>query len=142
METIRTYSELIKIPSYIDRYRYLRISDGRYVGDRTFGSYRFLNQAFYHSKEWKRFRDRILIRDNGCDLGIADMPIYGRALIHHINPITPYQLKHEDYTPLFDPENVITVSENTHNAIHYGDESYLPQDPIERTPNDTCPWRI
>lgn len=142
MEMIRTYHELIKIPTFLGRYRYLKLSDGNKIGDRTFGSYRFLNQIFYQSREWKRFRDKILIRDNAFDLGVEDTPIFDRAIIHHLNPLTPYQLKREEFDSLFDPENVITTSERTHNAIHFGSESLLVQPPAERTPNDTCPWRI
>lgn len=135
---IKTYSELITIPTFMERYRYLRI--GGQVGKDTFGYDRYLNQVLYHSDEWKRFRRDIILRDNGCDLGCEGFEIYGRVLIHHINPITIQDVLRRD-PKIFDPENVICVSHNTHNAIHYGDESLLVDEPIERRPNDTCPWK-
>lgn len=136
--SIKTYSELMSFTTFEERYRYLRC--GATVGADTFGYDRFLNQAFYSSVEWKRFRRSIIIRDNGCDLGIEDRTISGQIIIHHINPLTVDDLLHRRDC-LMDPENVICVSFNTHQAIHYGDENILIREPIERTMNDTCPWK-
>ena len=136
--TIRTYSELITLPTFEERFRYLQL-DGR-VGEETFGFDRYLNQAFYKSEEWLRVRDQVILRDNGCDLGIEGREIYGRILIHHMNPITIDDIaKRSKY--LLDPEYLITTVKNTHDAIHYGDENLLIKMPIERTRNDTCPWK-
>lgn len=135
---IRTYSELVSLPSYLDRYKYLKI--GSKVGVATFGFNRYLNQSFYQSSAWKRVRDQVIIRDDGCDLAHADYPIAGRIYIHHINPIQIDDL--EDFNPdILDPSNLVCVSFDTHQAIHYGDESLLPKDPIERFENDQIPWR-
>lgn len=135
---IRTYSELVSLPSYLDRYKYLKI--GSKVGVATFGFNRYLNQSFYQSSAWKRVRDQVIIRDDGCDLAHADYPITGRIYIHHINPIQIDDL--EDFNPdILDPNNLVCVSFDTHQAIHYGDESLLPKDPIERFENDQIPWR-
>lgn len=135
---IRTYSELITIPTFEERYEYLRL--GGKVGEETFGFDRYLNQIFYKSPEWLEVRDYVIIRDNGCDLGIRDREIYGRILVHHMNPI-----RIEDITRrskyLLDPEYLISTMKLTHDAIHYGDSSLLITAPIERTKNDTCPWR-
>lgn len=136
--SIKCYSELITIPTFIERYQYLKI--GGRVGADTFGHDRYLNQILYHSSEWLDFRDEIIIRDNGCDLAHPDFEIHGRILIHHINPITVEDVLRRD-SKIFDPENVISTVLNTHNAIHYGDESQLMLLPITRTKNDTCPWR-
>lgn len=136
--SIKTYSELIALPTFEERYRYLRL-DGK-VGQDTFGFDRYLNQIFYRSQKWKAIRDEVIIRDNGCDLGVDGHEIYGRILIHHMNPITQYDIEREtEY--LLDPKYLITTTHNTHNAIHYGDENLLITAPIERTKNDTCPWR-
>lgn len=135
---IKTYSELIKLPTFIERYRYLRLT-GR-VGEDTFGFDRYLNQIFYRSAEWKRVRDFVIVRDNGCDLGIEDRAIYGKILIHHMNPITDKDILNATDI-LLNPEYLICVSHITHNAIHYGDESLLITEPIVRTKNDTCPWK-
>lgn len=136
--TSKTYSELIAIPAYEDRFKYLQLQGA--VGKDTFGYDRYLNQVLYNSREWKRFRNEIIIRDNGCDLAFEGYDIHGRILVHHINPITVDDVVNRN--PLvFDPENVICVTHNTHNAIHYGDESLLITAPIERTRNDTCPWK-
>lgn len=138
MTNIKTYSELIKLPTFEERYRYLRLS-GR-VGKDTFGFDRYMNQSFYRSAEWKRIRDEVIVRDNGCDLGIEDRIIHGRILIHHMNPITDRDIL--DLTDfLLDPEYLICVTHTTHNAIHYGDEDLLVTNPIVRTRNDTCPWK-
>ena len=136
--SIRTYSELIKLKTFEERYRYLRLAGS--VGEETFGWDRYFNQKFYSSQEWKRFRREIIIRDNGCDLGIEDREIDGLIMIHHIEPITVEDVV-QRRACLLDPENAICVSRNTHNAIHYGDENLLVLQPIERTRNDTCPWR-
>lgn len=136
--TIKTYSELIKLPTFLDRYRYLRL-DGR-VGKDTFGFDRYMNQIFYRSQRWKAVRDHVIIRDNGCDLGIEGHEIYGRVLIHHMNPISMEDIEKESEF-LLDPEFLISTIHNTHNAIHYGDESLLITAPVERRRNDTCPWR-
>ena len=134
----KTYSSLISIPKFEDRYAYLRL--GGKVGEDTFGHTRYLNQVFYKSKEWRNFRDYIIIRDNGCDLGCKDRPISGRIYIHHLNPISQDDIL-DRADELLDPENAICVSFDTHQAIHYGDMSLLRLDPVERKPNDTCPWR-
>lgn len=136
--TIRTYSELITLPTFEERYRYLKL-DGR-VGEQTFGFDRYLNQLFYTSDEWRSLRNEVILRDNGCDLGIEGREIYGKILIHHMNPITVEDIiKRSDY--LLNPEYLITTVKATHDAIHYGDESKLITLPIERSKNDTCPWR-
>ena len=139
MTTIKTYSELIKIPSYIERYRYLRL--GGKAGAITFGNERYLNQLLYKSPEWKRFRREILLRDNCNDLGFDGFSIRGIPIIHHMNPINAEDIANRNEC-VFDPENVISVSRRTHNAIHYGDEDLLMIDEIiERRPGDTIPWR-
>lgn len=135
---IRTYSELILLPTFEERFEYLRL-DGR-VGEDTFGFDRYLNQLFYRSYEWKKIRDQVIIRDNGCDLGIEGYDIYGKILIHHMNPITARDIA--DRTELLlNPEYLICVTHDTHNAIHYGDENLIIKAPVERRPNDTCPWK-
>lgn len=138
MTTIKTYSELIELPTFKERYSYLRLS-GR-VGKDTFGFDRYLNQNFYRSIEWKRVRDQVIVRDNGCDLGIEDRPIIGKILIHHMNPITDKDILNLTDI-LLNPEYLICVSHITHNAIHYGDENLLITEPIVRTKYDTCPWK-
>ena len=136
--SIRKYSELITIPTYKERYEYLRL-DGR-VGEDTFGFDRYLNQIFYRSQKWKSIRDFVIIRDNGCDLGVEGYEIYGKIVIHHMNPITLKDIEREsDY--LLNPEFLICTTHNSHNAIHYGDERLLVTGPIVRTKNDTCPWK-
>ena len=136
---IRTYSELSKLDTFSDRFKYLMLSGS--VSQETFGFDRYLNQKFYRSSEWKRTRRDVIIRDNGCDLGIEGFDIYGKILIHHINPITKTDVVFgTDF--LMNPEYLICVSMDTHNAIHFGDLSYLERlKPIERTRNDTCPWK-
>ena len=135
---IRTYSELIKLSTFEERYKYLQLSSS--IGEETFGFDRYLNQNFYRSKEWKRIRDFVIIRDNGCDLGIEDRTIHGKIIIHHMNPIRTKDIQDvSDY--LLNPEYLICTTHQTHNAIHYGDENLLVRNPIERTANDTCPWR-
>lgn len=135
---IRTYSQLIRLPTFEDRFEYLKLKGS--VGKDTFGHDRYLNQVFYSSMEWRRLRDEIIIRDNGCDLGIEGRQIGGKVYIHHLNPLGVNDiLTHSEY--LVNPEYLICVSFETHNAIHYGDINLLPRDPIERKRNDTCPWR-
>ena len=136
--TIKTYQELSQLSSFEDRYRYLRL-DGR-VGADTFGFDRVFNQRFYASHEWKRVRHGVITRDMGCDLGIADREIFGRIIIHHMNPVTLRDLE-EGNDILLNPEYLICVSHDTHNAIHYGDEHLLLHLPPERKPFDTCPWK-
>lgn len=135
---IRTYTELSKLQTFEERYRYLQL--GGTVGKETFGFDRYLNQNFYRSREWKHIRDQIIIRDGGCDLGIEGREIYGRIYIHHMNPIVIKDIETASEF-LLDPEYLICVTHDTHNAIHYGDEDLLVTDPIERSPNDTCPWK-
>lgn len=136
--SIRTYSELIKIPTFKDRFEYLRL-DGK-VGEETFGFDRYLNQIFYKSPEWKAVRDFVIIRDQGCDLAMEGHEIFGRILVHHMNPIRIEDIVNRSKY-LLDPEYLICTIKNTHDAIHYGDGSLLITGPIERTKNDTCPWR-
>ena len=135
---IRTYSELITLSTFEERYKYLQLSSS--IGEETFGFDRYLNQNFYRSKEWKRIRDFVIIRDNGCDLGIEDREIFGKIIIHHMNPINIKDIQDvSDY--LLNPEYLICTLKSTHDAIHYGDENLLMKGPVERTKNDTCPWR-
>lgn len=138
MMKIRTYSELITLPTFEERFRYLQLN-GK-VGEDTFGFDRYLNQVFYRSQRWKEIRDQVIIRDNGCDLGVDGYEIHDKILIHHMNPITLRDIERESDL-LMDPEYLISVTHNTHNAIHYGDEKLLVTAPIERMKNDTCPWR-
>lgn len=135
---IKTYSELIKIPTFKERYRYLKI--GGKVGEETFGFDRYLNQVFYRSHEWKSIRNFVIVRDNGCDLGIEGREIQERVIIHHMNPITKEDILYRTEF-LLNPEYLISTVKNTHDAIHYGDEDLLVSEPILRTPNDTCPWK-
>ena len=138
MKMIRTYSELITLPTFEERYQYLKI--GGTVGEETFGFDRYLNQSFYKTKEWLRIRDHVIVRDQGCDLAMFDREIRGKILVHHMNPITKEDIvRRSKY--LLDPEYLICTVKNTHDAIHYGDESLLIKAPIERQKNDTCPWR-
>ena len=138
MKNIKTYSELITIPTFEERFEYLKL-DGQ-VGVETFGFDRYLNQAFYKSDEWLSIRNYVITRDNGCDLGMEGYEIYGRILIHHINPITKDDIIQRSRI-LLDPENLITTVKRTHDAIHYGNSNLLMKAPIERRKNDTCPWR-
>lgn len=138
MTTIRTYSELITIPTYEERFEYLKL-DGS-VGKETFGFDRYLNQLFYNSGLWLSRRDDIIVRDDGCDLGIPDYSIQGRIYVHHMNPLLVKDFL-DDTDFLLNPEYLICTAFNTHQAIHYGDKSLLITAPIERTKNDTCPWR-
>ena len=135
---IRTYSELITIPTFEERFEYLQLKGS--VGKDTFGYDRYLNQVLYRSPEWKRLRNQIIIRDGGCDLACDGYDIYDKVLIHHLNPITVEDVLARS-RKVFDPDNLVCVSHNTHNAIHYGDVDLLVTGPIIRTKNDTCPWR-
>lgn len=147
--SIKTYSELITLPTFEERFEYLRL-DG-VVGKETFGYDRYLNQILYTSGKWRRFRDRIIVRDNGCDLACEGYEIYSvrgkdgknygpKILIHHINPITVDDVLNNNPC-VFDPENTITTIQSTHRAIHYGDINQVITSPVERSENDTCPWR-
>ena len=136
--SIKRYPELITLPTFKERFRYLKL-DGK-VGEDTFGFDRYLNQVFYRSQKWKSIRDYVIVRDNGCDLATEGYEIHGRILIHHMNPISLRDLETESEF-LLDPEYLITTVHNTHNAIHYGDENLLFTVPVERTKNDTCPWK-
>lgn len=136
--TIRSYSKLIKLQTFEERFDYLKL-DG-VVGEDTFGFDRYLNQQFYRSREWKRIRDQVILRDNGCDLGIDGYEIHGRVLIHHMNPISIDDI-HTMSDFLMNPEYLICVTHRTHNAIHYGDKNLIITEPIERIKNDTCPWK-
>ena len=136
--SIRTYSELITIPTFEERFEYLQLKGS--VGKDTLGYDRYLNQVLYRSPEWKRLRNQIIIRDCGCDLACDGYDIYGKVLIHHLNPITVEDVLARS-RKVFDPDNLVCVSHNTHNAIHYGDVDLLVTGPIIRTKNDTCPWR-
>ena len=134
----KTYSELIKLKTFKERYEYLRL-DGL-IGEETFGFDRYMNQKFYKSKEWKRIRDQVIVRDNGCDLGVEGYEIGGRILIHHMNPILLKDIQTLSEF-LLNPEYLICTTLDTHNAIHYGDSNLLVIEPMKRTKNDTCPWR-
>lgn len=134
---IRTYSDLIKHSSFEDRFEYLSLHGD--VGRATFGFDRYLNQRFYTSREWKQLRNHIIIRDEGRDLGVEGYEIEGRLLIHHMNPVSPNDIVDQSLT-LLDPEFLITTTHRTHNAIHYGDRSLLPQPFIERQRGDTKLW--
>ena len=137
--SIRTYSELSKLATFKERFNYLRL-DGQ-VGKDTFGFDRIFNQKFYTSKEWRHIRDLVIVRDNGCDLGIEGYDIVGQNLIiHHINPISLEDIESKSDI-LLNPEYLITTTHNTHNAIHYGDDKLLITGPIQRSKNDTCPWK-
>lgn len=138
---IKSYKELKKLKTFDERFKYLKI-DGATIGQSTFGYERYINQAFYKSKEWKRVRDEVIIRDNGCDLGIDGETIGGPILVHHINPITLKDLE-EGNKKVFDVNNLICCSKDTHNALHYGSEEYLNEiKEVERKPQDNFPWRI
>lgn len=135
---IRTYSELKNYKTFIDRYNYLKLVGE--VGVETFGMDRYINQMLYRSRKWKQTRNKVIIRDNGCDLGVDGYDLYDRIIIHHMNPLTLEDIE-EESPDVFDPEFLICTSFRTHNAIHYGDANLLPKEPIERRPHDTCPWK-
>lgn len=135
---LRTYKDLRRLGTILDRFEYLKL--GGQVGESTFGFDRYLNQAFYRSREWQEARRAVILRDGGCDLGIEGYEIGKGLVVHHMNPITIDDiLSRRD--EIFDPEFLICVSDRTHKAIHYGDAELLPKDPVERKPGDTCPWR-
>ena len=135
---IRSYSELVRLRTLEERFNYLSMKKG--IGIETFGFDRWINQEFYNSTEWRKFRRDIIARDNGYDMGLEGYPISGVIIVHHMNPLTEKDLT-DGCELVLDPENVICVSSKTHNAIHYGDFRLLPQPLIERKPNDTIPWR-
>ncbi len=136
---IRCYSELIRLKTFKERFEYLRL--GGIVGESTFGFDRYLNQQLYTSTFWKKkIRNEIIIRDNGCDLGLEGYDIHDKIIVHHMNPLSIEDVLNVP-DEIFNPEFLICVSQRTHNAIHYGDENLLPKGPIERKPNDTCPWK-
>lgn len=135
---IKTYSELVRFNSFEDRLRYASI--GGKVGAMTFGGQRVLNQDFYRSAEWKRVRDFVIIRDGGCDLAISNLPITGKIIVHHLNPIRISDLE-DGHKLILNPDFMVCVSLDTHNAIHYGIEELSPNIYVQRTPNDTCPWK-
>lgn len=135
---VKTYSELIRINSFEDRFKYLALTG--LVGQTTFGGHRYLNQTLYQSYQWKATKKEIILRDNGCDLAHDEYPITGSIYIHHLNPITIKDIL-EERPCVFDLQNLVCVSFKTHNAIHYGSEMQLPKKPIERKKNDMCPWK-
>ena len=139
METMRkTFTELSQLPTLEERFNYL--NQGNCVGQETFGYDRYLNQRFYNSPEWRRIRRQVIARDEGCDMGHPDYPISGKVIVHHLNSITPEMIINRD-PALFDMDNLVCVSHETHEAITYGSIEMLPEDPVERTPDDTTPWR-
>lgn len=131
---MKTYDEMSKLETFDERFNYLKLNG------RVNFTHRYLNQALYQSEEWKRFRRRVIIRDDGCDLGIPGLKIMTKVHIHHINPITEEDIVNRAPC-VFDMNNVVCTSSNTHNAIHYGDDNLLVKDYVERKPGDTCPWR-
>ena len=135
---LRCYKELIRIPTFNERFEYLKL--GGLVGESTFGYERYMNQMLYASSKWRRLRNQIIIRDNGCDLGLEGYEIPEKIFVHHMNPLTVDALT-ELSDDVFNPEYLICVSQLTHNAIHYGDSNLLPKGPIVRRPGDTCPWK-
>lgn len=137
MSRILSYSELVQIPTFEERYRYLKLSGA--VGESTFGSDRWLNQAFYTSVQWNQVKHFVRARDEGCDLGMPEWPIHSNIMVHHMNPMTVDDIT-QGVEAILDPEYLITVSHRTHNAIHYGDESQLPRVFVERRPGDTKLW--
>jgi len=137
---IKTYSEMLSYPTFESRFEYLKLDAG-HIGDSTFGYDRYLNQVFYRSPEWRSIRRKVIMRDNGCDMGLEDYLIPGRIIIHHLNPLVLYDIENRT-NKLLDPEFLVCVSFDTHNAIHWGDISFAQRfNTIERKPNDTCPWR-
>jgi len=135
---IRCYKDLSRLESFMERYQYLKIH-GK-VGEETFGLDRYINQSLYKSQRWKNIRSQVIIRDNGCDLGVDGHEIDRYIVVHHMNPITLEDIE-EERDVVFDPEYLICCTSRTHQAIHFGDEGLLPKDYVERRPNDTCLWR-
>lgn len=137
--TRKSYFELSRLPTFEERFEYLKL-DGQ-VAHSIFGGHRYLNQAFYQSDAWRKVRRQVILRDNGCDLGMEGREINSKLLVHHINPITPEDLI-EGNPDILDPNNLVCVSENTHQMLHYGNAEGLEQwEPVVRKPNDTCPWK-
>lgn len=134
---IRRYSELRHLTTFKERFDYLKLSG--VVGESTFGFDRYLNQYLYRSPEWKKVRNEVIVRDDGCDMGLEDYPA-NRIIVHHMNPLSIEDVENGD-EQIFDPEFLICVSLSTHNAIHFGDETLLSKLPVERKPGDMCPWR-
>ncbi len=134
---IRRYSELRQLATFKERFDYLKLSG--VVGESTFGFDRYLNQYLYRSPEWKKVRNEVIVRDDGCDMGLEDYPA-NRIVVHHMNPLSIEDVENR-VKRIFDPEFLICVSLSTHNAIHFGDETLLPKLPVERKPGDMCPWR-
>jgi hypothetical protein len=138
MNNIKTYSEFSRLETFKEKYDYLKLSGT--VGESTFGHSRFINQGLYTSRKWRQARDQVIVRDMGCDLGEPGFEIHDKVIVHHMNPITPKDIELErDH--IFDPEYLVSTSQPTHNAIHYGDENQLQEAHVERRPGDTCPWR-
>ena len=135
---MRTYSELILLPTFEERFEYLKLDSK--VGEATFGFERYLNQNFYHSYEWKQIRRDVILRDNGCDLGVEGYDIFGPIIVHHMNPVTSNDIVLAT-KELMNPEFLISTRLETHNALHFGGISLLNNRPIERRPGDTCPWK-
>lgn len=135
---IRCYKELIRLKAFEERYEYLRL--GGIVGESTFGFDRWLNQLLYSSSEWNKIRNKIIIRDNGCDLGVEGYDVHNRIIVHHMNPLIIEDVRNVS-PDIFNEEYLISCSQRTHNAIHYGNSNLLPKGPIERRPWDTCPWK-
>lgn len=137
MSKIRSYPELSLLLTFEERFEYLRLN-GR-VGEKTFGFDRWVNQRFYHSGEWRIVRNYVILRDDGCDLGIRGMEIHAGLLVHHMNPMAAFDISHGDEM-IVNPDYLITTSQQTHNAIHFGDENLLPRGPIKRERGDTTLW--
>lgn len=138
MQKIRTYSELVKLQTFSERFNYLKLQG--FPSVETFGHLRFMNQELYKSRKWAKVRREVILRDNGCDLGLPGYELNFGAIIHHIEPLTPWDLLHDNFK-IYDLNNLITVSLDTHNAIHYGRDSSFDTIPKPRTIGDTCPWR-
>ena len=138
LQMIRTYSDLIQLSTFEERFEYLSLKGQ--VGEETYGFDRWINQRFYKSSEWKQIRYKVIDRDLGCDLGIPGREIRDRIYIHHMNPILVQDIR-DSSLYLLNPEYLICTTQNTHQAIHYGDKNLLILEPVERRPNDTCPWK-
>lgn len=136
--SIKSYSELIMLPTFEERFEYLSLNGQ--VGEETYGFDRWVNQRFYKSSEWKQIRNHVIVRDSGCDLGILGREISDRIIVHHMNPILLRDIQ-DGTSFLLDPEYLICTCHNTHEAIHYGSADILIKDPVVRKPNDTCPWK-
>ena len=137
MQKILTYSEMMLFDTFEERFRYLKLNG--VVGENIFGFHRYINQNFYSSRKWKSIRSEVILRDDGCDLAHPDNPILSRVYIHHLNPVSLEQFENND-SCLFDLENLVCVSYDTHSAIHYGNTGLLPKVIIDRKPGDTTLW--